>query len=314
MSEYYDEIVINNRLVDIPKFTTSVYENFWKNKLEKEIYTYKLNKNEIIDKITDYLLDKNINYIVRTDIKSFFNSIDIETLKRILDNELKKSSLSTAEYMKLKQFINDVCLSKGRLLTGSSLSPILSCIYTKDLFKDITHAGIKYINYVDDIIIFCEDLDSAENNLNYLKNKLLNLGLHINENKTNIGSKYDYNSFLEFKFKVNEKYNCVTWDIRKSTQKRLESTYKKYSNIIKINYINGNTAIVDNYVEKTNQLTNWILKSYSFLTRFNQAFKFSGRVIEDLNDTFNIDSDRAENYQLINTKSTNKFHLVNLKK
>jgi hypothetical protein len=125
--------------------------------------TYKVkqaNRYAIITQLINLLEDKFPKYVLRTDIKSFYESIPQNTLRNKINDDHLLSMLS-------KRFINRIFEEYNRLTSqtgndnpkgiprGIGISPYLSELYMRQVDNQIK--GLKdvvyYSRYVDDIII-----------------------------------------------------------------------------------------------------------------------------------------------------------------
>ncbi len=131
------------------------------------------------------------NYFIKTDIKSFFNSINHNLLKKKLYYELNK----VASPKDCDLIIKKCTVSKRGLPLGLITSPTLSNIYLKSFdmqlynsLKLIDCVNIIYTRYADDMVISfkeCSNLNATYNEIIKLIKKLLNeYHLIINEQKT----------------------------------------------------------------------------------------------------------------------------------
>lgn len=125
-------------------------------------------------------------WILKTDIKSFYESIDRDRLIAKLKNDAILSFQSLQVLNKI--FLNSTLAESTGLPRGMSISSTLSEIYMRKFDNWIkTSEGVfYYARFVDDIIIFSfskEKLELIRSNLN-IQLKVLDLNLVINEKKT----------------------------------------------------------------------------------------------------------------------------------
>lgn len=103
----------------------------------------------------DFYIQKDYRFFFRTDIKSFFESINHE----ILLNKLKES-IDEEKILKLiKNFLktrafgeNDLVEPISGLHQGSPISPFMSNIYLNNFDKNMVNHGFQIIRYCDDAI------------------------------------------------------------------------------------------------------------------------------------------------------------------
>ena len=144
------------------------------------------NRRIIIDQVKTLLEETCPFWILKTDIKSFYESIDRD---RLIE-KLKKDTILSFHSLQVlnKIFANSTLAKSTGLPRGMSISSTLSEIYMRKFDNWIkTSEGVfYYARFVDDIIIFSfskEKLELIKSNLN-AQLKILDLNLEINEKKT----------------------------------------------------------------------------------------------------------------------------------
>lgn len=162
-----------------------------------EIYPECVNRklpNNYIKEIKDFYGICGSNHICyfKTDIKSFYDSIDHETLFDILRKKIKSkkllnlinSSIKTPTVpIGYKRKDRNLYTNYKGIPQGLSISNILANIYLLDIDKKLNAIGIKYIRYVDDIILFITENEQS-NIENRIKNILDKYSLSLNDSKT----------------------------------------------------------------------------------------------------------------------------------
>ena len=168
--------------------------------------------------------DEGYTVILEADIKSFFPSVNVETLcdkiiKSLPDNsvdELFKAALrqelgNTKELQNRKvyeEYFDDI---QEGLPQGNALSPLLANICLADFDQRMIADGFKMVRYADDFIIMCKDKDEALKAYKIAEEELtekLGLSLYELKSKPNEGEKVskiinpksDYFSFLSIRF------------------------------------------------------------------------------------------------------------------
>lgn len=159
-------------------------------------------------------------YIVKMDVTKYFHNIDKKILWNILKRKIKDK--------KLLWLTREILLStegmKG-LPLGNYTSQMFANIYLNELDQYAKHE-LKckdYFRYMDDIVILCENKQSAQNTLNeitvFLKE---NLGLTLNS-KTNIFKDIQGVNFCGYK--INEK----RLKIRNTSKYRMKRKLRLYT-------------------------------------------------------------------------------------
>lgn len=128
----------------------------------------------------------------KTDIKSFYDNINHDILLNILKKKIKSRKLLSLISSSMKTPTVPINYKKkdkhkykriSGVPQGLSISNILANIYLKEIDKELSGVGLKYIRYVDDILIFIEECDASD--VKSMVEKLLLLyNLTLNENKT----------------------------------------------------------------------------------------------------------------------------------
>ncbi len=156
--------------------------------IQKNIqYSFKVkqaDRNEIISQVINMLDNGFPKYIIRTDIKSFYESIPHDKLKKVISRNHILSSIS-------KKVINEI-LRQYQTITGHDkgiprgigISAYLAELYMRDFDNDIKNLKnvTYYARYVDDIItIFTPNnkYDSTDY-LNLIDEKIIRYGLARN--------------------------------------------------------------------------------------------------------------------------------------
>ncbi|UPT65540.1 MAG: RNA-directed DNA polymerase [Sphingobacteriales bacterium JAD_PAG50586_3] len=175
-------------------------DNFSVGTLEEKLVLRKLNDNilriykghqanrkVIVSQISILLAESYPGFVIKTDLKSFFESID---RNRLLEKLHDNSILSYYSLQLLKNiFSNPVMSTINGLPRGINVSSTLSEIYMQKFDKIIRRIdGVYYYaRYVDDIVIFINSerlVDNVKSSvINYLE-----IGLELNEKKTQIYS------------------------------------------------------------------------------------------------------------------------------
>jgi len=141
----------------------------------------------VVKKGIDYI-NQGYEYILEVDIKKYFENIDHKILLNKL-NFILNDSVLVSLIMKYQNCLiqTDKKIYKKRkgIITGSSLSPVLSNIYLNEL--DFEYIQSPYLRYCDNVFIFVE---TQEQGIELLEKIILSLKdkykLEINQKKTEI--------------------------------------------------------------------------------------------------------------------------------
>lgn len=134
------------------------------------------------------LIEEGHEYIVEIDIKKYFENIDHGLLSKILfdvlDDKVLVSLIMKYQSCLIQKDGKIKRKNKG-LITGSSISPVISNLYLMDLDKQ--YIKYNYIRYCDNIYIFITNKDEGVTLINNISRCLKDkYKLEINQNKTSI--------------------------------------------------------------------------------------------------------------------------------
>lgn len=151
------------------------------------------------------------DFFIKLDIKSFFESINLNKLSEILEFELNKKTNVSKRFT--KELVSTCSLFKRGLPIGFITSPILGNLYLKQ-FDSLFYGKLKeikknehlnrilYTRYADDLTIsFKKDGYINQNSLNHIKEKIKDVAerllkryfLILNEEKTKLINLYNTN-------------------------------------------------------------------------------------------------------------------------
>lgn len=142
------------------------------------------NRNLIVKQMVTLLIDGSHKWIIRLDIRNFYESIERSLLMERFqeDGRLNYQSISLLKNL----FANPSISEKKGLPRGLSISSVMSELYMKyfDLEVRRMEGVFYYARFVDDIIIFCSSKISQENIWVKIPKLLSNIGLQLNESKS----------------------------------------------------------------------------------------------------------------------------------
>jgi hypothetical protein len=196
-------------------------------RLKKTYKDYQSNRRLIISQIVALLLQESEYYIIRSDVSSFYESID----KSLLLNKLKGDRILNYESIYLiEKIFDNADIAPNGLPRGLSISSTLSEIYMRGFDKRIKQLeGVYfYARFVDDIIIFATTKDIQKEILRKIPDWLPK-GLCINIKKTMLSSSSQLMQgkcfeYLGYKFEI-EKFT------KKEFQPKISIAEKKLKKI-----------------------------------------------------------------------------------
>ena len=221
------------------KLEDNVCNFFISKKIQKNIReTYKVRQSSryaILSQLINLLEDNCPKYVIRTDIKNFYESIPQKILLEKINNDYLLS-------IKTKKFINQILESYNGLTgqtdadtaigvpRGIGISAYLSELFMRNVDNQIQELDdlIYYARYVDDIIAIFVPQSKKERNLNYkekIEEIVENEKLSLNEDKTETYNLLNNSSILKNKtinylgYKIGSNSENEVLDIKLSEKK-----------------------------------------------------------------------------------------------
>jgi retron-type reverse transcriptase len=169
-------------------------------------------------------------YILKADIKKYFDNVDHEILIKILKRNIKDEKLIWLTKQIMKNFKTKTN-GKGIPL-GNYTSQFFANVYLNDLDYFVKHKlKVKYyIRYVDDFVILHKNKKSLEKYKNKIDLFLKNLKLELHPDKSNINPLR--NGIIFLGYRIFGKYKLL----RKTNLRKFKRNFNKIiSSISKIN-------------------------------------------------------------------------------
>ncbi len=168
-------------------------------------YAYRPGKSTLkaINRVTQYLDAKNL-IVLKTDIDSFFDTIDHDILLALLDKEIRDKQI-----IRLISLLIQIGGFQAQeyeahlhgVYQGDILSPLLSNIYLNEMDQYLENKGVKFVRYADDFALFFPKKNDAYPALKRLKKFLKTLKLSLEYDKTKIVHVSDGFIFLRIEFR-----------------------------------------------------------------------------------------------------------------
>lgn len=304
----FKEITLtSDRKVFIPTIRDRLVLEYLKDRIKQKYRITFPNRDNIIKSI-QLKLDSNMNfYIIRLDIKQFFNSIP----QNILLSRIKeKSLLSSHEYYILKELFKKF---KHGLPQGISISNVLSEIYMESFDQELKkiHNRINYYcRYVDDILLIFNG-NLSNNEINDIKEKITSIfkqhQLRINEDKMKftifpLAKTRDTDSqsfeYLGYKFFILNKKIYYTISDNK-IDRYIEKLKRCFQDFI----INRNIELLINRLDFLTK-RNAIIKKEQFITRTKKIGYNKKRIYFGFMENYNLISKEEQ------TKIANKIDRI----
>jgi len=206
-------------------------------------------------------IENGYNYIYDADIKSFFDNIPHKKMMGVLNQYVADGTVLDLVWKWMKVGYMEEgkhVVTKSGTPQGGVISPLLANIYLNELDQDLSDAGIRFVRYADDFLLFSKTKEGVRKASEVAKATLKRLGLEISAAKT----KYvDFNDddfdFLGFTFehwrksKKSEEYFMVKPQERsiKDFKKKIKDKTKKSWTLSKEVWVSELNPII---VGKTN--------------------------------------------------------------
>ena len=193
-------------------------------------YAYRPNKSTLkaINRVSDFIKRGNV-YILKSDIKDFFETIDHDILICILKEKIKDERLINLilMYLKVGAFDKNLKYISHNLgvYQGNIISTILANIYLDKMDKFLEKHNLDFVRFADDFVIFTKTKFKIELALRNLRRFLKLYKLSLKEEKTYITHVNSGFSFLVVYFRGN--FRTIDKDRLEKIDKKLFS-YTKY--------------------------------------------------------------------------------------
>lgn len=162
----------------------------------------------------------NFNYLLKTDISSFFDSVSHRDLEKVIAEALgldiksdvirllgKFLKVKVHSYSHKNNSIAKPSVMKQGLAIGNNPDSYLANLYLMNIDSQMEIEGVEYGRYMDDIRIFTNDMSTMRHAIIVLQESLLNLGLNLNASKTELAS-----SGIEMKRLISKHTDAYDYD------------------------------------------------------------------------------------------------------
>lgn len=145
----------------------------------------------------------NFKYVMKTDVKKYYASIDHNVLFEIIGRYVTETHLLSLLYQYLKRIeYTDGYYSEAErgICRGCSISPLLGALYLKELDEAMERFDVFYIRYMDDWVIMAKNRWILRRVVRKVNRILSGLKLSKAEDKTFIGKIERGFDFLGYRF------------------------------------------------------------------------------------------------------------------
>jgi len=223
---------------------------------------------------------KTTDWVIDLDISKFFDEIDHELMLKAVAHviEDKWVSMYVKRWLEMKIVNKDgEEYDRGAKGTpqGGVISPLLANLYlhfSLDKWLEQNYGHVKFARYADDMVLHCQSKHEAEALLEAIKQRLAEVKLRLNEQKTQIVYCKDYRrkaahskvqfGFLGYSFQprrssgVSDKrtsYLAFTAEISKANQQKITEVIKTA-----VNWRNTQQDIVEISGKLNSRVIGWI--------------------------------------------------------
>ncbi len=217
------------------------------------------------------------DWVIDMDITKFFDEINHELLLKAVDAmELENwIRMYVQRWLQMKVVKADGTMyDRGNKGTpqGGVISPLLANLflhYGLDKWLEKNYPQIRFVRYADDAVVHCKDKSEAEQLLSAIRERMKQIGLRLNEEKTRIVYCKDYRrkqnhehvqfGFLGFSYQPRQtklkgnRFMAFTAEISKDNQKKIREKIRET-----VNWRNTTKKIEQIAEELNSKLRGWI--------------------------------------------------------
>jgi RNA-directed DNA polymerase len=218
-----------------------------------------------------------LDWVIDMDISKFFDEINHELLLKAVDAmELENwIRMYVQRWLQMKVVKADGTMhDRGNKGTpqGGVISPLLANLflhYGLDKWLEKNYPQIRFVRYADDAVVHCKDKSEAEQLLLAIRERMKQIGLRLNEEKTRIVYCKDYRrkqnhehvqfGFLGFSYQPRQtklkgnRFMAFTAEISKDNQKKIREKIRET-----VNWRNTTKKIEQIAEELNSKLRGWI--------------------------------------------------------
>ncbi len=276
------------RKLGIPTLRDRIAQCVVKDYMEKRIdqqfhqhsYGYRPLKSsrQAIEQVKKNCIEQD--WVIDLDIAKFFDEIDHELLMKAVEKMIEEKwvRMYVSRWLEMK-IVNKEGQQYDRggkgTPQGGVISPLLSNIflhYALDKWLEINYPQISFVRYADDMVIHCKTKQEGELIMSAIKERLQQVKLRLNEEKTRIVYCKDYRrtqrhekvqfEFLGYsyqprksksKYGTGKTYTAFTAEISKDNEKKIRAEIKTA-----VPWRNTRLGIQDIALKLNSKLRGWI--------------------------------------------------------
>ncbi len=175
------------------------------NALDKSCHSYRRGKSQFaaVGQVLRYIRMKEDCWILRYDVRSFLDNVDLTMLCSQLEDLLRDEPLVLDLYLK---YLYNSRMRDGRLLSrtrglprGGILTPFLANLYLTPLDRAMAQVGFHYVRYADDVVILAANETRATEARRLMDSLIAQLRLEASPHKSAVippGGPFEYLGYL----------------------------------------------------------------------------------------------------------------------
>ena len=188
-------------------------------------YFYNISHDVLYKKLDKIIEDKELLNLIMEIVNSTDNNHVNQTIKKEIKHEIEIQTKQHHQELVSRLLDLPIYIKGYGLPIGNMTSQILAIFYLNDLdhyIKEQLHIKY-YVRYMDDFLIFHQDLNYLKECRKKIEKKLQELNLSLNK-KTNILKVRDGFSFLGYRFSIRNKriYILPSREMTKKIRKRVK--------------------------------------------------------------------------------------------
>lgn len=185
---------------------------------------------EALKLIEDKTKGKQELWVLKMDIKDYFDRIPHEKLLRVLGKRIKEQDVldlirAVIRAKVLDPGTGELSENEVGIYQGSSCAPILSNIYLMDFDREMERRCGFYIRYCDDILVLESAEEKARGLYDYARLYMEQKGLELKENKTELHRFGGKEGFTYLGYRFTEEGRSVPDKAVTSLTERLETMW-----------------------------------------------------------------------------------------
>lgn len=273
-------------------------------------------RNDIICQLRVFLGDSLEKWLIKADIKNFYESLDQEKIEEKISSDPLLSFTSQKIIYSILEKYNELTGKKIGVPRGIGVSAYLAELYMRDFDRSVSALpGVfYYARYVDDIIVLRTPVlnETHGKTLDFLKGELGKIGLELNDEKSSSRSSKDNGKdveYLGYSFVLPKNKDKLKIEISKKRldkyKKKIDISFVQYEKDIerrdmkagkylykRIKFLTSNTKLVNN---KRNVVvgiyfSNRYVNDHAFLQKLDE---YLGTKVSDVSESLKEESKRS---------------------